>query len=163
MPFLRRLTSLAGGRCAADSPLQSSFCFSSSWARSVCSFLTWVPTSAGHPGFASLLVSSSLGSLVPAPAPPSLPNYLLRTLEAAASGRGAAASRDPTSSPATAEVSSLNDVTPGGPAPGGHRYQARRPQGRRPSPETNPHGLHFPPGDGSRCPKPFQADLRDRS
>ncbi|XP_070637240.1 leucine-rich repeat-containing protein 27 isoform X3 [Bos indicus] len=104
MPFLRRLTSLAGGRCAADSPLQSSFCFSSSWARSVCSFLTWVPTSAGHPGFASLLVSSSLGSLVPAPAPPSLPNYLLRTLEAAASGRGAAASRDPPSSPATAEV-----------------------------------------------------------
>ncbi|XP_045020151.1 leucine-rich repeat-containing protein 27 isoform X3 [Bubalus bubalis] len=104
MPFLCRLTSLAGGRCAADSPLKSSFCFSSSWARSVCSFLTWVPTSAGHPGFASLLVSSSLGSLVPAPAPPSLPNYLLRTLEAAASGRGAAAYRDPPNSPTTAEV-----------------------------------------------------------
>ena len=71
-----------------------------------------VPTSAAHPPEASILLTSSLGSLVAPPAPPSLPDYLLHTLEAAASGRGAAASRDPSSSLATAEVSSLSDVTP---------------------------------------------------
>ncbi|XP_070326605.1 leucine-rich repeat-containing protein 27 isoform X5 [Odocoileus virginianus] len=63
-----------------------------------------VPTSAGHPREVSVLLASSLGSLVPPPAPPSLPDYLLHTLEASASGRGAAASRDPSSSLATAEV-----------------------------------------------------------
>lgn len=70
--------------------------------------------------------------------------------------------QDPSQQPPRLQAQLHNGVTPGGLRPSRHGTRRADP-GDRPSPETNPHGLHFPPGDGSGCPKPFQSDLKDSS